>query len=185
MASENRDDINRSHSIDRTPGITGAVKVEFRQIKSGRHTASRACVGSPTTLGAGVSRLELAFIVALASRHVNNIQPRRENAVVIRIRPKGRTNCRDDSANAQRNHDLCLQGSGRGRALRSGHESRNAAQPQASDKRRRSETPGMGQHLVFRRTSPITGDGRETCKQTKKRSTRPPVDGMVTHLRLH
>src|SRR6056297_2460984 len=91
------------HSLfRRTPGITGAVKVGFRQTKSVRHTASRACVGSPTTLGAGVGWFELRFIVALASRHVNNTQPRRENAVAPRIRPAGRTNCRDDSANAQR-----------------------------------------------------------------------------------
>src|SRR6056297_2882743 len=42
--------------------------------------------------------------------------------------------------------DLCRQESGLAFALQSVHESRNAAQPQASDARRRSETPGVGRH---------------------------------------
>ena len=45
--------------------------------------------------------------------------------------------------------DLCLQGAGLAFALRSAHESHNAAQPQASEVRRRSETPGVGQHGVL------------------------------------
>ncbi len=32
-----------------------------------------------------------------------------------------------------------------------------------------------------RRTVEITGDGRTTCKQTRKRTTRPPVHFMVLH----
>ena len=41
------------------------------------------------------------------------------------------------------------------------------------------ESTGMGVRRWSRRTSEITGDGRKTRKQTKKRSSRPPVHFMV------